>query len=217
MFHTAINQNYQSNLKGNKLFRVVAKRFPHFAVSARLVSLSLFLFLLGRGFGAETFFSVYIFEVTGLMGRVSIILLIAVVARALLILPIANLEQEHNIRKILIAGKIMYALCGLLYSVAGMTHQVPLLVVAALLNAVGADAIYTSYQTYLRLHTTYEEKTRAFGLFFSSFNGALVVGGVASAFLVEFIPLPYMYLLVCVFSLLSLVLDRKFEQATLKK
>ena len=144
------------------------------------------------------------------MNFVSIVLLVLVLLRILLILPVANVEQAQNIKKLLLIGKLLYVLCGGLYFLAGIMQFVPLLIVAAVLNAIGADLIYTSYQTYLRLHTNQREKTRAFGLFFSSFNGALVVGGVASAFLVKVLPLPYLYVFVSVFALLSLLPDRKF-------
>lgn len=111
-------------------------KFLHFPVSIRLVSWSLFLFILGWGLGAETFFSVYIFEVTQVMQWASIILLIAVVVRAIFTLPVANLEKPDNIKRILVFGKILYILCGLMYFAAGMTHQIWLLVLAAVLNAI---------------------------------------------------------------------------------
>jgi hypothetical protein len=44
----------------NGIIKIIKKEFFSIPISIRMVSLSLFLFLFGRGLGGDTFFSLYI-------------------------------------------------------------------------------------------------------------------------------------------------------------
>lgn len=50
----------QNNHEHNTIIKIIKKDFFSVPISIRMVSFSLFIFLLGRGLGADTFFSVYI-------------------------------------------------------------------------------------------------------------------------------------------------------------
>lgn len=50
----------QNNHENNGIIKIIKKDFFSVPISIRIVSFSLFVFLLGRGLGADAFFSIYI-------------------------------------------------------------------------------------------------------------------------------------------------------------
>lgn len=57
----------------NGIIKVIQKDFFSIPISVRIVSFSLFLFILGRGLGADVFFSIYIDDIVDNILLVSLI------------------------------------------------------------------------------------------------------------------------------------------------
>lgn len=65
-----MEKNHQEH---NGIIKIIRKEFFSVPISIRIVSFSLFLFLLGRGLGADVFFSIYIETIVDNILRISLI------------------------------------------------------------------------------------------------------------------------------------------------
>ena len=63
----------QAHHQHNSIIKTIKKDFFSIPVSIRFVGLSLFIFILGRGLGADVFFSLYIKDIVDNVFLVSII------------------------------------------------------------------------------------------------------------------------------------------------
>jgi MFS family permease len=94
---------------------------------------------------------------------------------------------------------------------------VPLLVITVALNAIAGATLMTSYQSLIRQHEKKHGKSTAFGLYFSGFNFAYVIGALLAAILIQYVSLPYLYLFIGLFALISFFTDIKLPQLSKKK
>ncbi|MBU0626885.1 MFS transporter [Patescibacteria group bacterium] len=85
----------------------------------------------------------------------------------------------------------------------------PILIIAVIFNGFASSTMFTTYQTYVRTHASKGHSCAAFGLFFSSFNIAFVIGALISSVLIKHVHLPYLFLFIVVFSIISLISDQK--------
>lgn len=96
-----------------------------------------------------------------------------------------------------------------MYAIAGFAHLPWLLIVATILNGFASACLFTSYESYIRLVTTKESSTNSFSLYFSSWNAAYVLGAALCALFIDHIALPWVFLFISLFSIVSLFTDRR--------
>lgn len=101
----------------------------------------------------------------------------------------------------------MYVLCAFFFFAAGYWTSWILLVLAVFFNGFASATTFTTYRSYYAKNSTQLTRTQIFGLYFSSFSVAQMVGALLSAILVNWLALPFMYFFVAIFALLSLLLD----------
>lgn len=104
-----------------------------------------------------------------------------------------------------------------MYFIAGILKSPLLLVVAVLLNGLATAALLTTYQAFIRKHSKKNTRGVIFGLYFSSANLAFVIGALIAAVLVKYVPLPYMFLFVSLFAVISFFTDQKLPNLNKKK
>lgn len=106
---------------------------------------------------------------------------------------------------------------GLLYFAAGILKSPVVLVLAVLLNGLATAAMLTTYQAFIRKHSKKNTRGAIFGLYFSSSNLAYVIGALIAAVLIGYVQLPYLFLFVSLFSVVSFFTDQKLPSLSKKK
>ncbi|MFA6256217.1 MAG: MFS transporter [Candidatus Absconditabacterales bacterium] len=201
----------------NSIIKVIQKDFFSIPVSIRMVSLSIFLFILGRGLGGDTFFSIYIESIVNNVFRVAIIAAFLSFIKMIFSVNVGTLDDHSNMKSIIFLGKGIYVLTSIFFFLAGIEKSIVFLVIAVMLNGIGYAALFTSYESMIRKYGKKENRSTVFGLYFSSFNFAYVVGGLISAVLIRYISLPYVFLFVGIFSCISFITDTKLPNLSKKK
>lgn len=176
------------------------------------ISFSLFLFIMGWGFGGDAFFSLYIKHIIGGGIWLTLIGTLLPLIKLFIVMPIGAMNDQGEGKNLLLSGKIFYAFSALCYFLAGIHHSVLFLIGAVILNAVGSSTIHTTYRSLYGKNSKNENRSQIFWLYFSSINAAYVIGALLCAWLVKWIDLPYLYLFIVIFGILSILQDAKIQE-----
>lgn len=201
----------------NGIFFILKKNFFAIPISVRLISFSLFLFMLGWGLGADTFFSLYLEDIVQNVLLVSIIAAILPLSKMFFSLPIGELDDHTDLKRVLFISKILYSICGILFFWAGFLHSPWILFAAVIFNGFANATLFTTYEAYIHLVNSSQDDRASRGLYFSSINAAYVIWAIISYFLVQFVPLEYLYLFIVLFSIVSLTTDRMIPLLSFRK
>lgn len=199
------------------LFSVIKRDFFSVPVSIRIVSLSMFLFILWRGLWGDTFFSIYLDAIVNNVFRVSVIAALLPLIKMFFSVSVGELDDHSDIRSVIFVSKAFYVLTSIAFFLAGTQHSIVLLVIAVVLNAIGWGALITSYQSLIRKYAKEDKRSVIFGLYFSSGNFAYVVGGLLAAVLIKYVDLPHLFLFVGLFAFISLLADTRLTHLSKKK
>jgi sugar phosphate permease len=156
-------------------FSVIKRDFFSLPISIRIISASMFLFILGRGLGGDTFFSVYLKTIVDNVFRVSVIAAALPIIRMFLAVSVGALDDHTNIRSVVFLSKALYVFTGLFFFLAGIEHSIVFLIIAVLFNALSTATLLTSYESLIRKYSQKENRSTSFGLYFSCTNLAYVV------------------------------------------
>lgn len=204
-----INQNWLVHAVDKKIFNI--------PIVVKIVSFSFFTFMLGRGLGADTFYSIYIKYIADHLFLVSIISAWAAFLKMFFSLPIGKLNDHINLKSMIFFWKFLYIIAWLFYFLAWMFSSIYFLVIAVIFNGIAMPAVLNTYQTYIRLYVKNENRRRGFWLYFSSANLALVLWALIVSLFIEKIQLPYVYLFISVFAMISLFTDNVLPRLNRQK
>ena len=194
------------------MLKKIKKKLPNvIPVKIRSISLSLALFMMGRWLGTDTYFSIYIQEIVGNAWWVTAIWTILAFVKLLFTIPIWRMNDHVNTKYILLMWKILYVISWLLFFFAWIQHSRVLLIFASIFNWVANSTIFTTYRSYYSKKSTKADNAQISGVYFSAMYLTEVVGSLIAAVLVNYLELPYMYLFVVIFSLVSLLYDEKIK------
>lgn len=194
-----------------KLKKNLKKIWDLIPIKIRFVSVSVFLFMLWWGLGTDTFFSLYIKEIIWNARWVTVIGTILAVSKLALVIPIWRLNDHEDVKNILLIWKFLYAIVGILFFLAWICHSWPILLVATILNWFANATTFTTYRSCYWKKATKSDTAKVFWAYFSAQFIAEVIGSLIAAILVRHLELPYMYLFVVIFALVSLVQDQKIR------
>lgn len=207
-----IGINIKMNLiMRKKIKRVAQKIRKTIPVKIRSISFSLALFMLGWWLGTDTYFSIYIKEIIGNARWVTIIWSFLAFVKLLFVVPIWRMNDKLNIKYILLMWKILYVFCGLLFFLAWIFHSWILLTIATILNWFANATTFTTYRSYYAKKSTKSDNSQIAWIYFSANYITEVIWSLIAAFLVSYLELPYMYLFVVIFSLVSLMQDQNIK------
>lgn len=193
----------------NWLITIVKKSFLSLPLSIKTISFSLFLFVLGWWLGADTFFSIYIKSIVDNVFWLSLIGAILPLTRLLFALPIGELNDNTDKKSVILLSKTMYIICGILFFLAGVLDNHWILLAAVIFNGIASATLFVTYESYIRATTDNHHSEGSRWLYFSSLNAAYVIWAIISSFLVVWIELPFLYLFIVLFTILSLFSDKK--------
>ena len=181
------------------------------------ISFSLFLFMIWWWLGGDTFFSVYVKSILWAWLGVTLIGTLIAVVKLFAVVPVGVMNNQWNTWYLLLLGKLTYAVSWCLYFLAWINQSLWWLVLAVIANGIASSMMFASYRTLY--WKTWQEKNRSkvFWVYFSSINMAYVIWALLSALLVYYIDLPYMYLFIVIFSMLSVMQDAKLNKLIKRK
>ncbi len=107
--------------------------------------------------------------------------------------------------------KVLYAICGLLFFLAWISHSWILLLFASIFNWIANSTTFTTYRSYYAKKSTKSDNAQISGVYFSAMYITEVIWSLIAAILVNYLELPYMYLFVVIFSLASILQDEKIK------
>ena len=186
-------------------------------VSVRWISASFFLFMVWWGLWWDTFFSVYVKSILWAWLGVTLIWTLLAFVKLVVTIPVGVMNDQGNTRYLLLLWKLIYAVSWCLYFTAWMNHSAWWLVLAVIANGIASATMFTSYRNLYWKKGKAQNRSKVFWVYFSSMNLAYVIWAILSAVLVYYIDLPYMYLFIVIFSMLSVVQDNKIQDFIKKK
>ena len=199
------------------MLKKIKKKLPNIVpVKIRSISLSLALFMMGRWLGTDTYFSIYVKEVVGNARWVTAIWAILAFVKLLFVIPIWRMNDQVNTKYILLMWKILYVISWVLFFLAWILHSRILLIFASIFNWIANATTFTTYRSYYAKKTTKSDNAKISGVYFSAMYITEVIWSLIAAVLVNYLELPYMYLFVVIFALVSLIQDEKIKSALSK-
>ena len=199
------------------LFWVIKKDFFSLPISIRIISVSMFLFLFGRGLWGDTFFSIYLKTIVDNVFRVSIIAAALPLIRMFLAVSVGALDDHTNIRSVIFLSKAFYVVTSIFFFLAWLQHSVVFLIAAVLFNAISTATLITSYESLIRKYSHKENRSTSFGLYFSLSNLAYVLWALLASVMVKYIDLPYLFLFIGLFAIGSFISDTQLPNLSRKE
>ncbi len=193
----------------NWLISVATKKLWSLPLSIRTISFSLFLFIFWWWLGADTFFSIYIKNIVNDVLGVSLIGALFPLMRLLFSLPIWELNDNTDRKSVIFLSKMMYIICWLLFFFAGILKNPWILLGAVIFNGIASATLFITYESYIRSTIDNSNSGHSWWFYFSSLNAALVIWAILSSLLIKWIDLPFLFLFIVLFTLISLFTDRK--------
>ena len=186
-------------------------------VNVRWISASFFLFMIWWWLWWDTFFSIYVKSILWVWLGVTLIWTLLAFVKLLVTIPAGVMNDQWNTRYLLLLWKLIYAVSWCLYFTAWINHSAWWLVLAVITNGIASATMFTSYRNIYWKKGKAQNRSKVFWVYFSSMNLAYVIWAILSAILVSYIDLPYMYLFIVIFSMLSVVQDSKIQDFIKKK
>jgi len=191
------------------IFGKIRDRFFLVPKNVRLISLSMFIFMLGWWVWWDTFYSVFIETIVENVFWVSLIWALLPLIK-LFVAPAAwEIIWKINNKWMFTLSKILFAISGLFYVLAGVFKNEWFLLLAVIFNWIWSSCVYVAYYSSVHENCDKNHSEVSRWLFYTWMNGAYTAWALISAVLVYFINLPYLYIFITVFSILSLLIDLK--------
>ncbi len=207
----------QENNQHEGIIKVIKKDFFSIPISIRIVSFSLFIFMLWWGLWADAFFSIYIKTIIDNIFRVSIIWALLSLGKMIFSVPVGELDDHANLKSVLFLSKWIYVITWLFYFMAGIQKSRILLMIAVILNGFATASLMITYQSFIRKHSKQHLRGKIFWLYFSSMNLAYVIGALIASILILYIDLPYIFIFISIFAIISFFTDKKLPNLSAKK
>lgn len=176
-------------------------------IVVKRMALSVFIFTLWRWLGADIFFGIYIEKIIDKIWIVWLLWAVLAAAKLSLSIPIAYINDKINPKYLLALSKFMYILAWLAYFWAGILQSPTLIIIAVVLNGLASPILFTTNMNIIRTQTDNHEATSAFALFHTAFQWGFFIGALAISWIVDLIPLYYVFLGIIVFSFISMIIN----------
>ena len=191
------------------IFAKIKDKFFLVPKNVRLISLSVFVFMLGRWIGWDTFYSIFIESIVENVFRVSLIWAVLPLVKLFVAPAVWELNDDSDKKHVYAFSKILYIISSIFYVAAWFLKNPRLLLIAVIINWVWSSSTFVTYFSSVRENCNKNHSEASWWLFFTWYNGAYVVWALISALLIQFVNLPFLYVFIAVFSFLSLLIDWK--------
>lgn len=189
------------------IFAKMKDKFFLVPKNVRLISLSVFIFMLGWWIWWDTFYSIFIESIVENVFRVSLIWAILPLVKLFVAPAVWELNDDSDKKHVFAFSKILYIISSVFYVAAWFLKNPRLLLIAVIINWVWSSSTFVTYFSSVRENCNKNHSEASWWLFFTWYNGAYVVWALFSALLIQFVNLPFLYVFIAVFSFLSLLID----------
>ncbi|HEC21010.1 MAG TPA: MFS transporter [Candidatus Peregrinibacteria bacterium] len=188
------------------------KNIPH---SASLACFTFAIFTFGLGF-AEPYLPIFLKNLGGNLILVGFFVALGAIASLFLTSPVEILRRRVDSRKLLIVGKLFYVLGGIFLFLAGYLKSIPVLTIGIILLGLGYPLVWLLTEAYLRESSSLRHSSPISSLFMFSWFFAWLLGALFSSELVRSFPIHYLFLIISIFSLISLLFDLQLTKTSKK-
>lgn len=191
------------------LFPKIKNKFFLVPNNVRMISLSVFIFMLGWWLWWDTFYSVFIDSIVDNVLRVSLFWAFLPFIKFFVAPAAWEFNDDCDKKHIFVLSKIFYIISSIFYVTAWILKSPRILLVAVFFNWFWSSSTFVTYYSAVHENSNKNHSESSWWLFFSWMNCAYVVWALLSAVLVQFINLPFLYIFIAIFSILSLLIDCK--------
>lgn len=189
------------------LFAKMKDKFFLVPKNVRLISLSVFVFMLGWWIWWDTFYSVFIESIVENVFRVSLIWAVLPLVKLFVAPSVWELNDDSDKKHVFMFSKFLYVVSSVFYVLAWVLKSPLLLLIAVIINGIWSSATFVTYFSSVRENCNKNHSEASRWLFFTWFNGAYVVWALISAIIISYVNLPYLYVFIAIFSILSFLID----------
>jgi len=189
------------------LFAKMKDKFFLVPKNVRLISLSVFIFMLGWWIWWDTFYSVFIESIVENVFRVSLIWAVLPLVKLFVAPSVWELNDDSDKKHVFLFSKFMYVISSVCYVFAWILKSPWLLLLAVLINWVCSSAVFVTYSSAIRENCNKNHSEASRWIFLTWYNGAYVIWALISAIIISYIHLPYLYIFIAVFAILSFLID----------
>ena len=180
----------------------------------KAVTVSLFLCILWLWIG-DTYFSVYIEEIVVFTLWVSLFWAVYPLTKLLIVTAVWKLSDKWRGWELILFWKLCWVVSGLLYFFAWIFHSWILLLFWIIFSWIAGATIYPSYWMIYKKLWTIDSQGKIFWFHQSSINLGYCFWALICAIAIIFMELPYIFLFMSAFIVLSIVWD--FEIKRIRK
>lgn len=192
-------------------FRNLINKVPR---PIKIMAVVMFFFEFGFGF-IDPWWAIYIEKITNNLFITGVVISLFSLSGLLLTLPLGQVIDRFDHKTIIRASLVMYLAVASLYFAAGYLNSIPLLVMAVLVNGISSIIMYETSQAYVDNH--YEgDKSFNYSFYISLDALGYLVGTLAVLAVVAWWPLYYGFLVVALFILLTLLIERRLPPTSTK-
>ncbi|MFH1111974.1 MAG: MFS transporter [Patescibacteria group bacterium] len=192
-------------------FRTLIGKVPR---PIKIMAVVMFFFEFGFGF-IDPWWVIYIEKITSNFFITGVVIALFSLSGLILTLPLGQVIDRFDHKTIIRASLVMYLAVASLYFAAGYLNSIPLLVVAVLINGASSIIMYETSQAYVDNH--YEgDKSFNYSFYISLDALGYMVGTLAVLAIVAWWPLYYGFLVVALFILLTLLVERRLPATSSK-
>lgn len=198
---------YLTPAHGKTFFSNMKKDFQAIPAVVKILIINMSLLRFGRGIGINMYYSLFLKTLFDNLFIVSALGSLLALTKLFFSIPIWVLDNKINSKTILIVGKMMFVIAGLMYFAAGLFGVPWLMVFAILVHGLATPMVFNTNQFLLRRLVPVHLSSKSFGMFFSTYQFGYLLAALVTAVIMKFdLPLPYFFLIgsiVTVFTLIS--------------
>ena len=180
------------------------------------MSISLFLCILWLWIW-DTYFSIYIEEIVQFSLWISLFWALYSLVKLVTVIPIWMLNDKWKTEGLLILGKVSWMVSWLFYFLAWIYHSWIYLFIWTVFSWIAWSIIYPSYWSLYKKWGDKKNHWMIFWLYYQSINFAYCAWAFICAIAIIYLKIPYIFLFMVFFILLSLLWDKRIKEIALSK
>lgn len=199
--------------KSDSFFQKMRKDFQEIPLLVKLMFWNMSLLRFWRGIGINMYYSVYLKWLFDNLIVVSVLWSLLALIKLAFSIPTGILDNKMNSKTILIVGKWLFIVAGVLYFIAGFFSIPRLVIIAIIAQGIWTPMVFNTNQFLIRKLVPINISSETFWLFFSFYQTGYLIAALITAALMYFkLPIEYFFLIASVFSVLTLLHNTKTKK-----
>lgn len=179
----------------------------------KLLILNMSLLRFGRWIGINMYYSIYLKAIFDNLIIISLLWSLLAFIKLFFSVPTGILDNKMNSKTILIVGKSIFVLSGILYFLAWYFSLPFIVILAIFAQGIATPMVFNTNQFLIRRLVPIKLSSKTFWLFFSFYQTGYLLAALLTAILMYFkLPIEYFFLIASWFSLLTLFSNTKTKK-----